>query len=301
MTTRREFMMAAGACTLPTPAPGQNAASQPFLAGIVPGSRARGATTLEAKMENFWLVCDECRTLQVHHIEVNNTYGQIVQGYDNRIPEFLEGMEKRQLRLLGLAMYSHLHRTELRGEMIAEHLRVARFLKSVGGKYIAGLIAPAEHLGNGDEESYRRVDAKAVVANCNDIGRRVKQETGIDVGYHPEQGDIRAGFWTAMVEDTDPRYFKFWPDVGHLVACGVDPLETYRKYRSRMVGTHLRDFTPGAQGERGRMVPFGTGIIRLPELVQYLRDTKFAGCVMGEGGGSQAMRNYMAQTLNLNL
>jgi hypothetical protein len=84
-------------------------------------------------------------------------------------------------------------------------------------------------------------------------------------------------------------------------------MQVYKKYRSRMVGTHLRDFAPGVGTDssgnpaRGRMVPFGTGIIRLPDLVQYLRETKFEGSVMGEGGGSHLMRDYMVDQLGLKL
>lgn len=322
--SRRELLFTATTCATGLGLQAQNSQTQTFLAGLVPGrppsaagskSGASGSVpgtatppTPAARIESFWRACDECATLGVHNIEVNNTFGQIVQTYDSRLSEFKEEMSKRKLRMLGFAIYSHLHRTELRQEMIDEHVQIAKFLKAVDGRYIAGLIAPAAHLGNGDEESYRKVDVKAVVANCNEIGKRVKGETGIDVGYHPEQGDIRAGFWDRMVDGTDPRYYNFWPDVGHLQACGVDPLEVYKKYRSRMVGTHLRDFAPAAntdaagRPERGRMVAFGEGIIKLPELVKYLKDTKFTGCVMGEGGaGSQAMRNYMVEKLGLKM
>jgi sugar phosphate isomerase/epimerase len=217
-------------------------------------------------------------------------------------------MEKRNLRMLGLAMYAHWHDTSKLPQMIEDHLQVARFLQAVGGRYIAGLIAPAAHLGNGDDESYRSVDVKAVIANCNEIGKRVRAETSIRIGYHPEQGDIRARIWDQMVDGTDPRYFDFWPDVGHLRACGVDPLEVYKKYRARMVGTHLRDFAPapaeasGGPAARGRMLPFGEGVIDLRALVRYLRDTKFTGSVMGEGGGgTRAMHDYMVGTLGLKL
>jgi sugar phosphate isomerase/epimerase len=205
-------------------------------------------------------------------------------------------------------MYAHLHDSSKLSSMIDDHLLVARFLQAVKGLYIASLIAPAAHLGNGDEESYRRVDVKAVIANCNEIGKRVREETGISIGYHPEQGDIRAGTWDKLIDNTDPRYFNFWPDVGHLQACGVDPLPVYRKYRSRMVGSHLRDFAPAPPGDaangqraRGRMVPFGEGVIDLPALVSFLRETKFTGCVLGEGGGTRAMHDYMTGTLQLKL
>jgi hypothetical protein len=50
------------------------------------------------------------------------------------------------------------------------------------------------------------------------------------------------------------------------------------------------------------MVPFGEGIIDLQSLVRFLRETKFTGCVMGEGGGgTRAMRDYMTGILGLRL
>jgi len=237
---------------------------------------------------------------------VNTTNSQIAQTYDTRLSEFKDEMSKRNLRMVGFAMYAHSHETDRRRELIDDHLRVARFLKAVGGRYIAELLAPAANLGDGDDESYRKVDLKAVAANLNEVGKQVREETGIDVGYHPEQGDIRAGIVDRLLNETDPRHFNFWPDIGHFAACGVDPLEVYRKYRSRMVGTHLRDFAPATdatgQPGRGRMVPFGQGTVKLPALIQFLRQTKFTGCVIGEGGGgSQAMRDYMVGTLGLRL
>jgi sugar phosphate isomerase/epimerase len=311
---RRTFLIAGTASAAELYA--QATKDQTFLAGVVPsrsgaaygGGRNSGSPPV-SPLDRFWKACDECSTLGVHNIEVNTINTPVAQTYDTRLAEFKEEMAKRNLRMLGLAMYAHWHLTETRQQMIDDHVRVARFLKEVDGRYIAALIAPAENLGNGDEESYRRVDVKAAVGNCNAIGKAVQEETGIRMGYHPEQGDLRTGIWKGLLEDTDPRYFHFWPDVGHLVACGLDPLELYKKYRSRMVGTHLRDFVPptsptdsNGQPSRGRMVAFGEGIIKLPALVGYLRETKFDGCVMGEGGGgSQAMRNYMVETLGLKL
>jgi sugar phosphate isomerase/epimerase len=201
-----------------------------------------------------------------------------------------------------------MHIPALRQELIDSHMRVARFLKAVGGKYMDPLIAPGANLGNGADEEYRGVDVKAFAANASAIGKHVQEETGIRVGLHPEQGDIRARLIDPLMDATDPRWFNLWPDVGHFVACGVDPMEIYRKYRSRMVGTHLRDYQPpqnaanaAGKPEHGRMVAFGQGIIKLPELVGFLRETQFTGYVMGEGGGTTAMRDYMADTLNLNL
>jgi sugar phosphate isomerase/epimerase len=318
---RRDFLLVAGAAA-GRAGLAQSSADQTFVAGLVPGGRGPGprsaapqaarpagppAMSADARRESFWKACDDCNALGVHNVEVNNTFSQLAQSYDARISEFKEEMSKRNLQLVNLAMYAHLHLTAERQAMIDEHLRAARFLKAVGGRYIVQLIAPAANLGNGDEESYRRVDPKPVIANCNEIGKRVQEETGIRIGYHPEQGDIRTGLWKQMVDGTDPRYYHFWPDVGHLQVCGVDPMKTYKDYRSRMVGSHLRDCaaptqTAGEQAPaRGRMVPFGEGIVPLPALIAFLRQTKFTGAVMGEGGGNKLMRDYMVETLHLTL
>jgi sugar phosphate isomerase/epimerase len=319
---RRSFFVASamGAGILPAQTGSQN--PQTFPAGVVPGGRPRASSaaagstptpgappaTSAARIEYFWKACDECVELGVHNVEVNTTSTQLAQTYITRISEFRDEMSRRGLRLVGLAMYAHLHERNELSAMIEQHLLVGRFLQAVGGRYIAELIAPAAHLGNGDDESYRRVDVKAVIANCNEIGKRVREETGIQMGYHPEQGDVRAGIWDKIVDATDDRYYNFWPDVGHLTACGVNPMEAYKKYRARMVGTHLRDYapaapvTPGGPPARGRMVPFGEGIIDLQSLVRFLRETKFTGCVMGEGGGgTRAMRDYMTGILGLRL
>jgi len=251
--------------------------------------------------DRFWQTCDECQKLGIHNIEINNTHRKVVETFESRISEFRDEMAKRNLTLLGCAMYSHMHIPELRQELVDTHVRLARFLKATGGRYMNPLIAPGEILGNGTDEEYRKVDIKAWAANSNAIGKRVRDETGIAIGLHPEQGDIRANLIDAFMDATDPRAFNLWPDVGHFVACGVDPMTVYKKYLSRMVGTHLRDFQPAAGEARGRMVPFGQGVIKLPELVGFLIQNGFTGPVMGEGGGNQAMRDYMAQKLMLNL
>lgn len=306
---RRGFLLSAMTCAGALPAQPQNERPQTFRAGLVLGSGGAagrsGAPAASARFESFWKACDDCARLGVRYIEVNNTYRQIVEAYESRLSEFRDEMAKRSLTLLGLAMYSHLHRPAERQELIDYHLRVARFLQSVGGRYVAQLLAPAENLGNGDDESYRTTDLKATIANADEVGKRMRDESGILIGYHPEQGDIRAGIYDRVLDLTDSRYFGFMPDIGHFAACGLDPLEIYRKYRSRMIGTHLRDFVPAAEGGpggqpgRGRMVLLGTGTIKLPALVEYLRETEFAGAVMTEGGGMQAVRDYMVETLKI--
>jgi len=300
--SRRAFL--AGALAAPA-ASRAEPEEQTFIAGLVASAPRSNSGAPASSVENYWRSCDDCSRLAVRHIEVNNTFAQIVQAYDSRVGEFQDEMAKRKLRLVGLAMYAHSHDPAKRRETVDEHVRVGRFLKAVGARYINTLIAPGPNLGNGDEESYRKVDVKIVASALNEAGKRVKEETGIDVAYHAEQGDLREHIWDRLLEATDPRYLKLCADVGHFASRGVDPMAVYKKYNSRMVVTHLRDFAPSPEAggaERVRFVPFGQGVIPLPALVAYLRDVKFKGCAMGEGGGgNQAMREYMAGELHLQL
>lgn len=274
---------------------------QKFPVGLVAGGRSN---------EQLWQSFDECKQLGVHYVEINNTHTKIVDTWESRIPEFRDEMSKRGLTLIGSAMYTHMHITQKLPELIAEHLRVARFLKAVGGRYMNPLIAPGTNLGNGTDAEYASVDIKAWAANANAIGKRVHDETGLQIGLHPEQGDIRTGQFERFMDATDPRAFNVWIDVGHFAACGFDPLAICKKYRARMIGAHLRDFKPAPQnpppsqsGEtpRGRMVAFGEGIVRLNDLIAYFVETDFKGPVLGEGAGRRAMCDYMRQALKLKL
>src|SRR5262249_983938 len=151
--SRRDLLLATGTAAI---CAAQTAQEQTFPAGLVPGGAPGGrggrsptASPTPSVSESFWQVCDECQRLGVHNIEMNATNRRYVEAFESRIPEFREEMAKRSLTLLGSAMYSHMHLTEQRKELIEAHLRVARFLKAVGGKYMNPLIAPGENLGNG--------------------------------------------------------------------------------------------------------------------------------------------------------
>jgi sugar phosphate isomerase/epimerase len=310
--TRRQFLTVAASTGL---LPAQTRGEQAFLAGVAPSNPAgaRGGPPRPAPIgagaeDIFWKVCDDCSALGWHYLEFNTTNRRVVDTFESRISEFRDQMSRRHLTVLGLAVYSHMHDPSRRAELIEQHLRVARFLKAVGGRYITQLIAPGPNLGDGEDEEYRRVDVKAMAANANEVGKRVREETGVRIGYHPEQGDIRAGIFEPILQATDPRYVDYMPDVGHIGACGLDPLPIYKKYRSRMIGTHLKDYSPTAEYERngqrmkGRMVPFGEGVVKLPSIIQFLKDTKFTGHAMGEGSGTnQQMRDYLVQKLGLRI
>ena len=96
-------------------------------------------------IDGQWRSCDECTRLGTHNIELNDTNGTVVGAYSGLEREFRDELRKRKLHLLESAMFGHLHESAILPQMIQEHLRVARFLQSIGGKYHAARGAASNH------------------------------------------------------------------------------------------------------------------------------------------------------------
>ena len=99
-------------------------------------------------------------------------------------------------------------------------------------------------------------------------------------------------------------------------------MEVCRAYRSRLQTLHFKDFDPnreftdrGQKGKGGMVVP-GKGKVDFPAVVQFLKETEFEGCVLGEhiGIGNYDFvrsprevevypqyKEYFTNTLGLNL
>ena len=52
------------------------------------------------------------------------------------------------------------------------------------------------------------------------------------------------------MEMTNPDYFDFWPDTGHLAAGGSKPLEVYKTYRPRSLAHTSRIMIQTSNGRR---------------------------------------------------
>ena len=274
---------------------------QPFRAGVCVGA---------AGESGFLKICDECSQLGFHYIESSGGGIRLVDLYAGRGPQLKEELEKRGLTLAGYAQYSLMSDPARQSDLIELHLRIGRLLQPIGTSYITQLWTPPPAPNIPPDQLFKhltRDDFKNFARNANEVGKRLRNETGLRIGYHPEQADVAAGLIGPVMELTDPRHFDFVPDVGHLTAGGLEALEVYKKYRSRIITTHLRDYDPNAEFERngqrvkGRFVPLGQGTINLRGLLAFLRDTNFTGQINAEGGGLAASRDYMRQQLSLRL
>jgi inosose dehydratase len=194
-------------------------------------------------------------------------------------------------------------------------MRIGRFLQAVGGRYITHLFEPRPNRKVPADKIFQSMtdeDFKFFASTANELGKRLREETGIRIAYHAEGEEVKAGILDRLMEMTNPDYFDFWPDTGHLTAGGSNPLEVYKTYRSRMIGSHFKDYDPNiewkdSQGRqrKGRFVPLGKGTVDFPPLVAYLKESGFTGQIMGELDGqpesTKAMRDYMVEVLHLRI
>jgi sugar phosphate isomerase/epimerase len=262
---------------------------QKFIAGYAPFTRGT--------IESYWQVCDECSALGFRHIETSNTRLQLVQAYSGRMSEFSEEMRRRKLSLPGLGMTGSFTDKAQQESTLAEHLLVARFVQAAGGNYISTMTEPEPS----EVSEYARF--------ANELGKRVREETGIRVGFHPHAGSARSQVFRGMLDQTKPENFGFVLDTGWMRAGGEDPLAVLKTYRSRILTIHLKDFDPNVVVERegqrrtGRPVLLGHGIIDFHAIIDHLKETEFDGQVLGEHGleGTEEMRDYMVGKLGLRL
>jgi inosose dehydratase len=288
--TRRAFSLG-WAVTASASAQTPAAPTPSFQPGIVPAGR------------DFWQYCDEVSALGFHRIEFNNTRSQVVEQWSERSSEFRDELAIRNLTLSGVALFSHLANASAYGELVATHMRLGKFLRSVGGSYITHMIAPGAVLNEpADEAEYRSVDRTVWARQANEIGRRLFEEYGVTLAYHPEQGEIRSGLFPQILEDTDESWFRLLLDTGHVASGGRDPVDVCRRWQKRLICVHLKDFHSAATPLKPGNVLLGEGQVDLPAIVETLRQGKFSGWVMAESGGSnQHMRDYLAGPLGLGL
>ena len=249
--------------------------TQRFVAGFAPAT--------DGTAESYWRNCTACSRAGFHLIETSNTRLQLPQTYLNRTSEFRDQMAKLNLRLLGLNQnHSFLDPTQAT-DIREKNTVLGRFLKAVGATYIGweGIIVPAEESGGQESEE----DLRRIARLANEEGKRLWEEDGLKFTYHPQS---TAGLGR-LLDLTNPAYVHLNPDLGWLAARGgADALQICQAYLSRIVAIHLKDYDPNLEFEyqgkhqKGGTVLPGSGVIKFPALVDFLKEAEFEGCLMGE-------------------
>jgi inosose dehydratase len=223
--------------------------------------------------------------LGFHGTDADNMLAHLSDTYGDRVPEFRDRMAKYDMQLPGLYHVLALNDPLRRRENIEEGLRVGKFVHDSGGSIVtlSGGRRPPE--GNTEEEF--RVFAEV----ANELGKRLREEYGVRLCYHPEVGLIgqNRDELGRLMDTTRPEWFSLCPDVAHSLAAGCDLLELFRTYRSRIIHVHYKDFDfnwhsddVAKAGFKGGFVELGEGVVDFPGMTDILLSTGYDGWVILE-------------------
>lgn len=242
--TRRSFLLSSAL------AASASAKSAEITVGITSNTRPEWAGP-----EGFLRSLEECSELGYHWIE---TFWSYVSKWEDRPEELIELMAKLDLKMEtvsnGGPLNMFFQKPDQRKEVIADHMRLVRFLKKLGCDHLK-INCGARNTGGNTEEIYRE-QAKTF----NELGKRISDE-GVLFGIHahlwsqfetPE--DVRT-----ILGMTDPEHVRFILDTGHTTMAGMDSLELTKKYGHRIIEYHLKDVAPKDRGGyKGPPIESGT-------------------------------------------
>ena len=194
--------------------------------------------------EGFERSLVECSELGYRWIE---TFWSYVSKWENKPGELLDKMAALGLRMETVSNSGPLNMgfqdPAARAEVIADHMRLVRFLKALGCDHLK-INCGAPNPGGNTEEIYRE-QAKTF----DELGKRISDE-GIRFGIH-------AHLWSQFetpkdVERifalTDPAHVGFILDTGHTTMAGMDSLMLTKTYGHRILEYHLKDVAPKDRG-----------------------------------------------------
>ncbi|ULQ54054.1 sugar phosphate isomerase/epimerase family protein [Flavihumibacter fluvii] len=121
----------------------------------------------------------------------------------------------------------------------------------------------------------------------NTVSRRA-MEKGVPCSFHPNSPHtsiIRtAEDYAAVLPALDSAVTGWTPDVGHIINAGMDPLETMKAYAHLINHMHYKDWN----GEP-EFTLMGNGKVDLLGITQWLKDINYAGWIICEDEGPEAM------------
>lgn len=304
-------------------------AAAPMLLQNVPAARGDGAKPAGARQkfrvghnlttyisggrgpDGFWKGVEEIASLGVRGTEADNNPSRLTATYGTDPTQVRDRLAKHQMTLVALYHTLPVSDPSQHEQNIASAMAVGKFLKAVGGDLI-------NLAGGSRPKPDATAEFTAFASLANELGKRLREEYGIRLGYHPHRGHLletKEDIARAM-EMTKPELFGLCPDTGHLLAGGSDPLEIFKAYRSRIIYMHYKDFDPdlvtprtASTGRKGGFVELGKGAIDFRPITELLLSTNYDGWVMIEldrapGVEIDAVRtnvDYMTKTLGLRI
>ena len=113
---------------------------------------------------------------------------------------------------------------------------------------------------------------------ATELPERLSEEYGISLAIHNHGRNHALGSVEAL-EDifsrTSPRV-GLCMDTAWMLDSGTDPLDAFEKFKDRLYGVHLKDFTFDAEGKPQDVI-VGQGGLDLPEFMRRLNDVDYDG------------------------
>jgi len=245
----------------------------------------------------WWEACEACSASGYPGIEGEYTIATL---YSGRESEFSVRMQRYHEELA--ALYSTTDLDQPGNFYVNRHknIQAAKFAQQQGSRVIV--------IGGTDAKEKTAAQFVEYARQANAIGKEILETTGVQVGVHPHFGSLvqNRDEIDRVMESTDPRYFNLCPDVAHLAAGGMDPLDVMRKYSRRIIHVHLKDYKPASGRDFGGFVELGKGIIDFQGIVRELKLSGFKGWADVELDGAvdptaSAVRNrdYLTNVLHL--
>ena len=203
-----------------------------------------------------------------------------VTTWGDRPAELKDLLAERKLTLVALSSGVMPLDPAAEAESLAQHVRHARFVRDVGGRYLQVLDErPSGRHPVPDD--YRRMGRL-----LSELGRRTT-DLGIKLGYHNHMGALgQAPDEVARVLDAaDPRFVHLELDTAHYQQAGGDPAAAVRRHAGRLLFLHLKDLespTPGGDPASYRFVELGRGKVDVRAVFASLDAIGFDGWVVVE-------------------
>lgn len=119
------------------------------------------------------------------------------------------------------------------------------------------------------------------------LTEKLSAEYGVTVGIHNHGRKHRLGpVWTLERLFAKSKTIGLHLDTAWMLDAGDDPVEVVKKFRDRLYGLHIKDFTFNRDGSVNDVVS-GTGVLKLDALAKLLVETNYAGAVTIEYEGDE--------------
>ena len=307
----RRTLLTAGAALMTAPLRAQGA---DITVGITSNTRPDWAGG-----ENFLKSIREASEVGYHWIE---TFWSYVSRWEDRPDELVDILAGLDLKMETVSnsgpLNTNFQDRAQHKQVIADHMRLVRFIKKLGCDHLKINCGRANPGGNTPEIYRNMADA------FNELGRRIS-DVGIQFGIHHHlwnQYETREDV-DAIMELTDPRHVHMILDTGHTTMASMDPVRLTKDYVSRIIEFHMKDCAPENRGgykgppmARGSVntnkddlifFPLGKGGVDFPAIKKELDSQGWKGWMTVEldmtattaKHSSEVSKRYLEQTLGL--